>query len=201
MDSDNKKISQLAEVTTMGDSDLFVVSIDVPAAPKTRFIKKINASPAPAKMAGDIVQVVHTSYATVMTGTTTVPLDDTIPTSSEGTAISGLDTAITPTSATNRLLVEVILFVNPDAINYMACSLFQDAGAAAKTTTIVTAGSGYYTEVVLRYEMAAGTTSATTFKIRCGGTNAGTVTYNGRAGARDLGGAIISSTRVTEIKV
>lgn len=43
MDSDNKKISQLTQVTSLNDSDLFVVSIDVPGAPKTRGIKKSDA--------------------------------------------------------------------------------------------------------------------------------------------------------------
>ena len=40
MDSDDKKITQLPQVTTLSDSDLFVVSIDVGTAPKTRAIKK-----------------------------------------------------------------------------------------------------------------------------------------------------------------
>lgn len=42
MDSDDKKITQLAQVTSLLDSDLLVVSIDVGTAPKTRAIKKTN---------------------------------------------------------------------------------------------------------------------------------------------------------------
>lgn len=44
MDSDDKKISQLTQVTSLNDSDLFVVSIDVGTAPKTRVIKKSDWS-------------------------------------------------------------------------------------------------------------------------------------------------------------
>jgi hypothetical protein len=46
MDSDNKKISQLTQVTSLNDSDLYVVSIDVPGAPKTRGIKKADTFPS-----------------------------------------------------------------------------------------------------------------------------------------------------------
>lgn len=38
MDSDNKRISQLTQITSLNDSDAFVVSIDIPSAPKTRGI-------------------------------------------------------------------------------------------------------------------------------------------------------------------
>lgn len=43
MDSDDKKITELTQVTSLSDSDLFVVSIDVGTAPKTRAIKKSDA--------------------------------------------------------------------------------------------------------------------------------------------------------------
>jgi len=43
MDSDDKKITQLTQVTSLNDSDLFVVAIDVGTAPKTRAIKKSDA--------------------------------------------------------------------------------------------------------------------------------------------------------------
>lgn len=45
MDSDDKKLSQITEVASISDSDLFLVSIDVGTAPKTRRIKKSNAIP------------------------------------------------------------------------------------------------------------------------------------------------------------
>lgn len=42
MDSDDKKITQLTRVTSLSDSDLLVVTIDVGTAPKTRAIEKSN---------------------------------------------------------------------------------------------------------------------------------------------------------------
>lgn len=43
MDSDDKKITELTQVTSLSDSDLFVVAIDVGTAPKTMAITKSNA--------------------------------------------------------------------------------------------------------------------------------------------------------------
>lgn len=55
MDSDNKKPSQLTQVTSLSDSDLFIVSIDVPSAPKTRAIKKSAAISAGGIMPNDLI--------------------------------------------------------------------------------------------------------------------------------------------------
>lgn len=43
MDSDDRKITQLTQVTSLNDSDLFVVAIDVGTSPKTRAIGKSYA--------------------------------------------------------------------------------------------------------------------------------------------------------------
>jgi hypothetical protein len=49
--------------------------------------------------------------------------------------------------------------------------------------------------------MDAGTTSETTFKVRAGGEEAGTTTFNGVGGARKYGGVLASSITITEIAV
>lgn len=43
MDSDDRKITQLARVTSLSDSDLLVVVVDVGTAPATKAIEKSNA--------------------------------------------------------------------------------------------------------------------------------------------------------------
>ena len=147
-----------------------------------------------------LVQAVHTQSGAVQTGTTTIPLDDTIPQNTEGTEFYTL--AITPTSATNKLLIEVRLNVSYSVIAFVTAALFQNttAGALCAGYTPISA-SNYKGQVSLRHEMVAGTTSATTFKVRAGGHTAGTVTINGASGARELGGVLISSLRISEIKV
>lgn len=44
MDSDDKKITQLARVTSLSDSDLFVVAVNIGTAPETKAIAKSNAA-------------------------------------------------------------------------------------------------------------------------------------------------------------
>ncbi len=151
--------------------------------------------------AGSVVQVVEaTPYTTYTSITTVIPIDDTIPQKTEGDEI--ITVAITPTSATNRLLIEACCeMVNAGANLDCAMALFQDATANALAGAIKQlGGSGVYSQIVLSYEMAAGTTSETTFKIRIG-PGSGTIYVNGNASNRIFGGVSAVRLRVTEIKV
>ena len=56
------------------------------------------------------VQVVNTQTGAVDTGTTAMPCDDTIPQNTEGDEFMTL--AITPTSATNKLKIDVVFNIN-----------------------------------------------------------------------------------------
>jgi hypothetical protein len=163
---------------------------------------KINDSAVTgAKLStGMVVQSVITSSAAVSTGTTTIPSDNTIPQNTEGTEF--ITRAITPTNASNRLLIHAVLNYSHGTDGALTiAALFQDTTANALHAMSVdhNAGTRMY-QVHLFHEMAAGTTSATTFKVRIGPATAGTVTFNGASGAGYLGGVIISSLRVTEIK-
>jgi hypothetical protein len=159
-------------------------------------------SAVPAKIAGDIVQVVHTQSGAEAHGSTVIVVDDSIPTSSEGNALAALDTAITPTSATNILEIEALLYLSSTGANYLDIALFQDAGAAAIATGLnTTPASAYVQPVMLKYKMVAGTTSATTFKVRYGGEAVATITVNGFASGRKMGGVMYSYINVKEIKV
>lgn len=152
--------------------------------------------------AGSSLQQVNTQTGAVASGTTVMPLDDTIPQNTEGVAFTALDTAITPTSATSKLKIEVVINGANSVANYLIVALFQDstAGAlAANATYMPTAGSSG--SVMFTHYMTAGTTSATTFKLRVGCSAAGTTTINGQAGGRLLGGVMASSMTITEIKV
>jgi hypothetical protein len=53
--------------------------------------------------------------------------------------------------------------------------------------------------VSIQHYMAAGTTSETTFKIRAGGSGAGTFTFNGAVGGRYFGGVGNAFLTITEI--
>ena len=149
--------------------------------------------------AGAVVQVVTTQTGAVATGTTIVPNDDTIPQNTEGDQYMTL--AITPKSATNKLIIEVSC---PMAIsiasNHVVGALFQDSTAGALAATLYFIGSANTVEpFVLTHTMTSGTTSATTFKFRAGPETAGTMTVNGLSAARKLGGVSAATIKITEV--
>ena len=150
--------------------------------------------------AGKIVQVVSEQTGAAATGTTVMPRDDSIPQNDEGIEVMTL--AITPTNSSNKLLIEVLTFTGFNSDNNSCVALFQDSTAGA----LASANTGYAVSTSLptqnghiRHFMAAGTTSATTFKVRCGSAASGTTTFNGGGGSRTMGGTLCSSITITEI--
>lgn len=147
---------------------------------------------------GQVVQVVNTSDGAVATGTTAIPYDNTIPQITEGDQY--MTRSITPTSASNKLLIQVVFYGTASSNDRMIVALFQDSTAnalAVGQSTFATAG--YIFPVVINYYMTAGTTSSTTFKVRAGATS-GTTTFNGSGGSGYFGGVYASSITITEIK-
>ena len=159
-----------------------------------------GALPAGALRAGMVVQMVNVLSSTHAATNTALPADNTIPQSGEGDEVMTL--AITPTSASNKLRIDVIAQVNnAGAAGIAGAALFQDATAGAL------AASGFQTQnaddtfvIAFTHWMDAGTTSATTFKVRVGN-DGGNADFNGDTSARFYGAIPISSITITEIKV
>ncbi len=149
--------------------------------------------------AGAVVQVVNTQTGAVATGTTVIPADDTIPQNTEGTEFMTL--AVTPTDAANMLKIDVVfLGASNTAARNVCVALFQDTTASALAVGDQTTFSGGYIQAItFSHYMTAGTTSATTFKVRAGVETSGTVTFNGSSGNRFYGGVMASSITITEI--
>jgi hypothetical protein len=147
---------------------------------------------------GRLVQVVSTQTGAVATGTTVIPGDDTIPQNTEGTEFMTL--SITPKSSTNKLRIDVTaLLSHSTATGFLAAAIFQDSTAnalAAMAQTQTSAASA--TMFTFSHVMDAGTTSATTFKVRGGCAAVGTTTFNGQSSGRLFGGVFASSIRITE---
>jgi hypothetical protein len=78
---------------------------------------------------GKVLQVVNYQTGTMATGTTVLPFDDTIPQNTEGTEFMTL--AITPTSATSRLKIDVVWMGSHTIINYFTVALFVGTTANA----------------------------------------------------------------------
>ena len=151
-----------------------------------------------------LVQGVNTIVTATATGTTTVPEDDTIPQITEGTEFMTL--AITPTHASNKLLIEVVCCCSHGNSDVPAVvALFQDTTAGALAAISF---SNYDTNdvwpVSFVHYMTTGTTSSTTFRVRAGKNPAGSnaFVFNGTIGTgRLLGGVMASSITISEIRV
>ena len=149
---------------------------------------------------GTVVQIKNVQTGAKSSGTTVIPLDDSIPQKTEGIEVMTL--AITPTATDTRLKIEVQIYMANDSGDDHIVALFQDGTANALAAGInfqVTVNG--CTEHSFSHNMAAGTTSATTFKVRLGCDSSGTTTFNGFGNARKLGGTMASSITITEYSV
>ena len=150
-------------------------------------------------LAGSVVQTVNTQTGAVASGATTIPFDDTIPQNTEGNEFMTL--AITPTNASNLLLIEVVAVLSNSLSENIGGALFQDSTAGALAAAIQGQDTANFPITLkFKHKMTAGTTSSTTFKLRAG-SNSGTTTFNGNGGARLYGGVLASSITIMEIKV
>lgn len=164
-------------------------------------IKTINGSSVLGS--GDLAvsgggQVVQSTLTTLATGTALIPSDDTIPQNTEGDQY--LSVTITPKSATSTLVIDVEAeVVHSAAASYCVGALFQDSTANALAVGQIYAYNTSQQRLKFSHQMTSGTTVATTFKVRAGGTVAGTLYINGIGGSRYFGGAMYSLIRITEI--
>lgn len=141
-----------------------------------------------------LVQTVRTINQTPATGTTQIPFDNTIPQQTEGDQFMTL--AITPASASDKLVITINTAVGSNTASQTALALFQDATAGALAVT--TGGrdaSPWSSNMTMTYAMTAGTTSATTFKVRIGQDRAATTYFNLNT---LFGGTAVSSIEIME---
>ena len=161
------------------------------------FTTPLTVAAAQTALGIKFIQEVSTQTGAVATGTTTIPIDDTIPQNTEGNEYMTL--AITPTSATNKLRIDVTAIFSSTAATQVVTALFQDSTANAIASSVFyNSVNGASMTVTFSHVMDAGTTSATTFKVRAGGGATNTLTFNGLGGARYFGGTLASSIRITE---
>lgn len=210
----NNSFLQGRNVTGDGNIDMFkitttnVIETGVPVVLADTSQLKTSVAPigdaqiANKKYVDDhgVVQVVNIQTGVAATGSTIIPNDDSIPQKTEGDQYMIL--AITPTSATNKLRIDVVInLANSSTAAFMVAGLFQDSTANALAVMHSEKNSVANSNVTISFThfMTAGTTSSTTFKVRAGG-GAGTTTFNGRSGSRLLGGRMASSITITEIK-
>ena len=146
---------------------------------------------------GKILQVVNVTNSALATGTTQILHDDSIPQNTEGTEYMTL--AITPSNVNNKLIIHVVFCHAVNGSSAVTMGLFQDSTANALAGVHNWEATNIHSQLVLTHYMTAGTTSATTFKVRAGCESTNTLTFNGINGGRRLGG--VSSSGITIMEV
>lgn len=144
-----------------------------------------------------MVQNLNVTTGAVATGTTIIPLDNTIPQITEGTQFMSL--AITPTSSTSILEITVVCASNESRVvlNHIATCLFRDAVADALATQLVVVSADRGVPAYFVHRMVAGTTAEIIFRVRIGGSDAATIGFNSYLGAQH-GGRLSSSITIKE---
>ena len=150
-------------------------------------------------VAGFVVQKVGTSSNAVSQVNTVIPGDDSIPQNTEGTEIFTL--AITPKATSHILEIDVNLLVSPNVGNSVVAALFQDSTAGALAAAEVYQTTNVAVSMLtLKHRMTAGTTSATTLKVRFGPGATGDCNLNGVNSTRRFGDIPKSTMFITEYK-
>ena len=126
-----------------------------------------------------------------------IPFDDSIPVITDGAEY--MTRAITPTNSANTLRITVVANLATSSSGKLTVALFQDTTTNALAVSSHLTSDNAIVPITLVYEMVAGTTSSTTFKIRAGSNVSGTVTFNGSGGARKWGGVLFSSVSIMEL--
>ena len=148
---------------------------------------------------GKLVQRVYAETTSTPSTDSDIPDDTSIPQSDEGAEL--FSQAITPTDAANRLRVtaRVNIIVTDDAA---VIALFRDAGSNAIDVAFFWGSSGVSGNggtITLVYEVVAGSTASTTFKLRYGPANSVETAYINGNGANMFGSADRSTFIIEEI--
>ncbi len=142
-----------------------------------------------------IVKQYLTTFSTALITTSTIiPTDNTIPQNTEGSQIFTL--SITPTSITSTIFVQCILQC-ASSTNVPVVALFKDSSANAIASL---SGSINTCCINLMHVETPGTTSPITYSIRVGPAVAATVSINGIGGAQRFNGTSYSTFIIIEFE-
>jgi len=151
-------------------------------------------------ISGSVVKSVHTQTGEQSQDLTPTAMgfDDSIPQNTEGLEV--MTRTITPDNSSNILVIEVITHFSTTGLsNTNTMALFKDSIAnAIATVGHFQSASNRMSQLVMRHEIAAGSTSLQTFKVRIGADGTDDLYFNNILGARKWGGTAASSIRITE---
>ena len=168
---------------------------------KTNAIQTLAGKPI-VNSTGSVLQVVNNQFGSVLNlGNALFPYDDTIPQIGEGGEVMTL--AITPTAATSKLKIDVLVNTSPTLSGEkMVVALFQDTTAnAIACVSDEFYDAGFMVAIPLMHFTNTSSTDARTYKVRLGRTDSSgnAVTVNGYNGSRKFGGVLATGITITEI--
>jgi hypothetical protein len=143
-----------------------------------------------------ILQCLQTTYTTNADLSTTIPLDDTVPTSTEGTEV--LSQAITPADNTNKVLVIVHVWGAVNTANSAMITVLFRGSTAIQVASHTFASTNFPACVSFAFLDSPASASAQTYSVRVGA-NTGIVRLNGSTAARQYGGAASSTLTLMEV--
>lgn len=148
---------------------------------------------------GTIIGSVIGTYTAATALTTVIPADDTIPQNTEGTQI--ISVSYTPKISTSTLLCEFNCNFAPTAADNVIGAIFNAGSANAFAASMVnSSGASIKTPMIVKGSYVPGATTAQTITVRIGPSTAASITLNGTAAARLLGGSSAATLTVYEIK-
>jgi Pgp3 C-terminal domain len=150
---------------------------------------------------GIVGQEVVGDTASVITCSTPLPVDDTIPQNTEGTQV--VTVAITPQNAGSVIEISYNASGSSSTGMFVGAAVFQDSTAnalAGSPSLVQTTGNDQKFALSWKFKVAAVNTTARTYKLRLGPDSTGTAYVNGDgSGNRLLGGDLQASIGVREI--
>lgn len=129
------------------------------------------------------------------TGTTTVPLDNTTPTITEGWQF--FSQTFTPLSATSRIVIRLNITCSMSATGTMIGSIFAGTTNIGSSAVVRQATTAH--QMGWQIVFQPGSTATITFTGRLGGSVAST-TYVNQAGTVTLGGSLVSYLTIEEVE-
>lgn len=147
---------------------------------------------------GKDVQYVSVTTTSLLTTTTAIPDDNTIPQISEGVEV--VTTNIAPLASNNTLRVFALVHcgASAQALTVIAALFTNGVTNAVSAAREVSEGSNEHALPIV-FEIVVLSTNSMTFSLRAGA-ESGTATINGDAGAAKLGGTLISGLYIRETK-
>jgi hypothetical protein len=150
--------------------------------------------------ASSVLQQVYVDRSDVVTGTTLLPIDNTIPQITEGDQIFTL--SITPKLASSVLLLELSMYATSGSNRFIyGAAVFRDGAANAICAGINRfAADNGVSPMGIIFRTTSNSTAATTFTVRAG-TNLANANFflNGNGTSGFFGGTLYSSFTITEI--